>query len=63
MSRHFMRKHYRVIQEITRDYVTQAPIEAQEYLLPFTRKLCQAFKDEYPEFDEERFLKLCALID
>lgn len=63
MSRYFVRKHYRVIENITRQHIVEMPVEGQEYLTPYVRKLCAAFTAEYPMFDETRFLKLCGLID
>lgn len=62
-SRYFKRKHYIAIGEAVRDHVLQSPIEAQDYLLPMVQAMCSVFKREYPAFDEQRFLKLCALID
>lgn len=63
MSRYFTRKHYLLISDFVRLHIVQSPVEAQEYILPLMQNLCTVFKAEYPEFDEQRFLKLCALID
>lgn len=62
-ARHFTRRHYRDLQAVIRAHVIAAPIESQEYTLALVTAICNMLAAEYLEFDQERFLRQCALID
>lgn len=62
-KRMFTRKHYLALQSVIRAYSVAAPIESHENTVNLIRAICAMFRAEYPEFDENRFLKLSGLSD
>lgn len=62
-KRYFTRKHYIALQDIIRAHTLAAPIESQGFTIALVREMCMMFLAEYPEFDEDKFLRLCGLID
>lgn len=62
-KRHFTRQHYLALQDVIRAFVVAAPIDSQATILDLVKAMCVLFASEYPDFDEKRFLRLCALAD
>lgn len=63
IKRHFTRKHYEALQRVFRAFIIASPVDGLETVTDLARAICDMLHAEYPDFDEDRFMRLCGLID